>query len=1790
VEKLNIMCTIPSISRTSHVLALLILILLVPQCGLRAQGAAPINNTSNHRPYVPMSLDWMSTLFINTPPSPDITKWRTGTGQGTFTVTYRGTTSTIMRLQFTLYRNENNIAHGTSAIMTVPPGPVTLTYTTASMVDWTSLSYDKSLQSAVVNEQKFPDGFYRACVDVIDLAGTSLTQSCSNVTIMSPGQIELALPANGDSTTFGNPLFTWMWPGPYFPGKVQSYRVQIVDMAPGQNAVSAFASANTLSMVSFDVPTLSTVYPPSAPMLKDNAKYAWRVQLLDDFGNPIVDPAHPTSSAIWWFKHVSAISTNTTGGGVNGRGSIDGTTSGSLLNPKESTVEGNVKWIFQTPRAPATSGGGSGTTSRSGTAIVAQEIVSLPSIASPGTSTSGSFVDGLREGEYPLNNANVILSIVTPYVGDNGNSIIGRATTDQNGHFVVLFTNPNKSRLRDKVTKVRISVGGGHFDWVDAEFVPSLTRDSSYVIPDMRTYAKTLLARPIVADEFGNVIQGATATIYRAMEKYQSWPSLWFEGTMPMADRVSDTLNGLTVRPVGRVSNGERQEKLFRAAYTGDQYFVRATAPGYTPGVLSFMRSLKSPPFEDGITLWSDTIRLKHVPSVLKGRVVRRDVPNPIVGAQVRLSAYKGSMIIMDLVSKKSREVNTWTTTVVSTNYDGRFEFGGLMPKDTSYQLNVSADGFSSYDESIPVTSSGLTIERDPIMLDAKLQTVNGRVVRETGEPIARASVRWQSGGEPVQTDAQGAFSLKGIRGWDAIHVQKYGYRDKDTSVNVTLDTLLPQSVGTISLREASGKLLVTVVNTSGTPLNAVVRIGDTLATGSSASGSVYFDKLGYATYPLYVSSPTGAWQGGGFVPKTLDVSVTNLQDTVRLTVTLDSGFALIGVVRGNGQTLPMAVVRVEGRDDISTIAKSGGEYQLRGIPRGRQRIAVSKELWNTAFLDTTFGSAPLANHDFNLAVPLIPITSLLGFQINADSVVVKRARNGSADTIVTGTFIGLRANKQFALAGTTRIPFVPTKITMTARGPRPLGDSVQTTCSSFPVLLHGFLPVRAVNPQGLAVKLRTTVDHGSIAGTVVVDPNAFASAKGWNWTPAAQTPLNIRLPRLSTIKDSTVVGVLSDNADVLNPMDTFIVAAADLGAISVYGIRLIPKPGLCKVHPAGMRLQGDISTQQFPAMANTQAWPVSLTVGPAFSMDRCELTISPERSLMLSQWKVRAKSGTIGETGITVNGTLDVIVKRTAALPFDFTGLIIVPDQAYGGTFTLGSTLSKLYGIAPLMVGSGKTFRMARIPGSAEYLLDGQASLNLSSGATGLFSPIVPIRNLQLRSDGDVALVLEPNLKLDMGGIAKVVVSSLSLIGADDPLSAAAGVAPEIDLQGNVSLFGLPDIGLFGTTFRYKANGVMNMDRLNIYYMIPGIAPLRVGLQVENGALTGKGGIAFVEDFTPHVNFRYFKDQGTSKPSFSCDLDQNVPIPLGAVVLTNVNGRVVYAGATGQWTVTLAARLDIPEFFLTIDASTNVTAGNGAPVIAGDATLTAFKLPKVMPDGIGLASLHVLIDCKNKYYSLSLEKSLKAPRFLEGVISSGNLDKSSLNAVVSCKPDDKYWYLSVVSSMTIPGLVTANGGIMMGYNAKISDLPDLTVLSPSMAQRPRFGGVALAVGFTRSFVDANVDIIIAEAHVWAKIMSQAKLWADWTSSSPSYGLFVEGKFDAGASLLILGKEVGKGSVTIKGNIEGGYVGGASSYWYADAQLSATVRGCVAGKCAGKSGSAYINYKSPSKFDAGFKF
>jgi protocatechuate 3,4-dioxygenase beta subunit len=387
-------------------------------------------------------------------------------------------------------------------------------------------------------------------------------------------------------------------------------------------------------------------------------------------------------------------------------------------------------------------------------------------------------------------------------------------------------------------------------------------------------------------------------------------------------------------------------------------YYIEATAGDRYAGPARLRLSEKPEPI---------TLRMHEGGSALV-TVTDRASAAPVAGAEVEL-----------------RSALTWKAT---TNADGVAKLTGLGAGFSP--LVVRATGYAEAATMLRTSATPDPVEHLAVSV-ARGAALSGRVVDDTGKPIARARVVASSASEvltvadppldAVLTDADGSFSIPVLSAGTWRITASSGDFAPTTTAPIAVDG--EHARGGIEVELVPGSVVRgTVTDASGAPVPAadvsVVVHGflpwrTRRQTSTDASGSFVIRGLERRAVDVVASHETGA---SAIVP--VDLAANREQD-VRLTLDLTAeitgtvvdergqplaGAPVIAEPESTGDAMDRAAWGVRGVQE--TVTDQGGEFHVGGLPGGSYTVraarpgAAESALWLSTGVVTTPSSAPI--------------------------------------------------------------------------------------------------------------------------------------------------------------------------------------------------------------------------------------------------------------------------------------------------------------------------------------------------------------------------------------------------------------------------------------------------------------------------------------------------------------------------------------------------------------------------------------------------------------------------------------------------------------------------------------------------------------------------------------------------------------------------------------------------------------------------------------------------------------
>lgn len=228
-------------------------------------------------------------LTVNPYPSPYISDWENNPASlGSLTISNFDQLSFLIRIRTSVSRA------GTGEIVKTLTNPIQLNavpvqiITNIQFISFADANFtNNDYKQKVLFTGRLLEGLYTACFSIENIDGQVLASNiCANFTIVYPSAPQLLFPMNNDSLAADINYPTFQWTPVIAPPAYQlTYSLKIVEILMGQSPLHAINS----NVPVYENPQLninSHTYPISAFPLENGKKYAWQVQVLDQYGFP----------------------------------------------------------------------------------------------------------------------------------------------------------------------------------------------------------------------------------------------------------------------------------------------------------------------------------------------------------------------------------------------------------------------------------------------------------------------------------------------------------------------------------------------------------------------------------------------------------------------------------------------------------------------------------------------------------------------------------------------------------------------------------------------------------------------------------------------------------------------------------------------------------------------------------------------------------------------------------------------------------------------------------------------------------------------------------------------------------------------------------------------------------------------------------------------------------------------------------------------------------------------------------------------------------------------------------------------------------------------------------------------------------------------------------------------------------------------------------------------------------------------------------------------------------------
>ena len=248
---------------------------ILPFTFLTQHAGAQIIVTLHHPPYTHLTIEdlWKLTLV--------------NTSNITYTVYLKGE----------IKNSQGSIVTGVSRDFDLHPGTRNFTSQNYSEISPTInfQATNPQFEESVIRSGGFPPGEYEICIQVIEKNGENELGSQCIEALRDCSPPSLIFPDDNSEVTLVNPTFMWTT---VVGVQAVSYSFKLVEINANQSPYEAVADNN--SFFSQTVGQVNFTYPLQAPKLELGKRYAWQVQAVDKYGNPIC--SNNASNEVWSFR------------------------------------------------------------------------------------------------------------------------------------------------------------------------------------------------------------------------------------------------------------------------------------------------------------------------------------------------------------------------------------------------------------------------------------------------------------------------------------------------------------------------------------------------------------------------------------------------------------------------------------------------------------------------------------------------------------------------------------------------------------------------------------------------------------------------------------------------------------------------------------------------------------------------------------------------------------------------------------------------------------------------------------------------------------------------------------------------------------------------------------------------------------------------------------------------------------------------------------------------------------------------------------------------------------------------------------------------------------------------------------------------------------------------------------------------------------------------------------------------------------------------------------------------
>jgi hypothetical protein len=918
-----------------------------------------------------------------------------------------------------------------------------------------------------------------------------------------------------------------------------------------------------------------------------------------------------------------------------------------------------------------------------------------------------------------------------------------------------------------------------------------------------------------------------------------------------------------------------------------------------------------------------------------------------------------------------------------------------------------------------------------------------------------------------------------------------------------------PVDLGVITLRKKIGRVKVIVKNEStGTKIEgARIAVIDSPVTGeTNAVGEWYSEVPGGEI----IIEATGG-KISGLVTERRQI-LTSDTDISVVEFNLKAGTTVTGTVTTGTKPVESALVRVDGKDFLSTLTNSAGQYTLV-VPKGENTLKATRTGYIGDEKQQVFSTAS-AKVDFQLSEAGFNIEKILGFEVEIE----KMSGSGATRTL-DGAFVNLPSNPVFKAKAGSKLTFSSLVVDIIDGIPVPRDGVVTLSQTTLDAVVFGFLPVKIRNnDKALIIKqVSGNKEAGQLTGFAEVDYNKFIPI-----------PLGLIFPddtrhTLSTSDATSQELIIFQTGSALAGVVNLTLRFAK-PEVELYGFKAALDPAKCSVSAEGLRLVGELNLSGVPLLDKTRLPINEIVIGTDASIKKVSVSVDVDKTIDLSVWKATLKSIHINESGLKLSGNTKITIPSSAEANIGFANLAVSKSSVYGGDFSFPAEGIDIFKLVKMKTGT-RPISFGRIGNTAVYYIGGSGDFKLPS----FIDKTLSVEFFQIQTDGNFEARVAANFNVAFLGLADLTIRSLGFrtIGT-----------PGIDVKGDFNFNAIPFFKASAGGIHYESNGSVSVEEIGLGFDLVGVAKLSARAKFiersDRKGFEGEGQIKIKS--TPldlGLGFRYYKLTGGIEVGGL--IKAGVTIPIGAVTLSEIEGEFNLNTADKKWMGRIGGSLSI--------------GGLNAAVAVKPLTITVENGPvfKLMGGlsviGQNIAKAEGILDFPQSYFALNFVQDLN---FLPQLVtaSGGGI------MVVSTAKENTYWMMGVRYEASMLGnLVKGNANITAGWGLNIDAHPEHADYTSYIDRAYTDGGVlkgihvATAAGINFDTGDRTFAEV-AVGRAWYKNNGAVNM--DMGFGSGRYGFRVAAGWNVGAYLKISDVDVAGLDAGIEGELKGFYDYGGS--------------------------------------------